>query len=178
MNDLINYFYGLLSSKIKNFAPMSVSIKGDFDKYRSTLSKMNGRLFWHENCNLDTEDGQRIYASYDKNKNICIEAFDDSKFYNHLLIYITDSENKINRNRIEFISTHIPSDTNEPTLMEESEYIYEPETGKYYIFYAKTSFVDHEMQMITHVYDKYGNEERRSMNHGTFETPKVKTKKL
>lgn len=172
-NDSLNYFFQLLSFKLKECAPMNTAVKGDFNRYSSILSDIYKNIFRHANYDIKAEDGKEIHIHFDNSNNdVSIEAFDESQFYNQLSIYMTE-----NHNKLEFIASNVPARGEQPTCREESEYIYEPETGKYYIYYGKTSYINNEHLMMIQVYDEKGNEEHRSMNSRNFEAPMVKTKK-
>jgi hypothetical protein len=168
--NLVGWFYGIIGSKIRELPSLNTAIKGDFNRYSHTLSEICG--FGHKDVDIITEDGKEVHFRYYKNNDAYIEAFDDSQFYNHLLIWISD-----NRNKVEFIASNILARGEEPNYKEESEYIYEPDTQTYYAYYTKISYVDHEEVSMIHTYDRNGNEIKRSIYTGTFEKPKVNVKK-
>lgn len=168
--DLSKYLFQFLSNKMKIFAPLTSAIKGDLNRYHTILSNSDETNAFKRNIDYVGENGKRICCHFLDNKDIYVEAHDNTCAYNHLQVYISE-----NRNKVEFIATKIDSLTGEALFREESEYLYELESGKSYIYHSQRSFLTDEELMSIYTYDRNGNEEKRNMYYNKFQ-PKVKTK--
>jgi hypothetical protein len=173
INNLTNSLYELVSTKIKNIPFMETAIRGDFNRYKELFNNITEGPIARKDLDLITEDNKEIHVHFDDNRDISIEIYDDSNFYNHLSLYITEK-----RNRVEFVARNVLEKGKIINHKEESEYIYEPDTGNSYIYYSKVNYVTNEETMIIHVYDRKGIEQRRSITHGSFGNQKTKIKNL
>ena len=169
--DPLNYIYQLLAQPLKDFVPTSTAIKGDFTRYGEAITQVYSNIFWHKDYDANEPNGKEVHIHFNNKCDVTIESYDATQFYNYIQIFITD-----NRNHIEFIASNVNNKGEEPLVKEESEYIYEPDTKQYYIYYSKTSLIDNEEIFMTHAYDDHGREISRSMNGGPIKSVKVKTK--
>ena len=173
INNLTHSLYELVSQKVKGLPYMETAIKGDFNRYKDTFNNIVEGPLPHRNLDIITEDNKEVHINFGDNRDVSIEVYDNSQFYNHLLVYITEK-----RTKVEFMASNISEKGEQPNYKEESEYIYEPETGNCYVYFSKINYIDNEETMIIHAYDRKGVEQHRSINHGYFGTQKPKVKKL
>jgi hypothetical protein len=160
-SDLLNSLLNKPTNKLKDIKPISTSIEGDIRNYSSFFEGIPGIIFWGKDTNLSSPDGRELHITFPNHKDAFIEAFDNSKFYNHLEVYVTEDNN-----HIEFIASNVTDHGQTLNFLEESEYIYEPRPGVFYVYHGKTSYADNGKQLA------------RSMNHGVFSKSKTKSKAM
>lgn len=167
----LNYFYQLISQPLKDCVPIGIAIRGDFARYGETILNLYNNVTWHRDYDTVEQDGKEIHVRFHNKCDVDVYVIDKSQYYNHLQIFITD-----NRNHVEFIASNVNHVNNTIIAKEESEYIYEPDTKRSYVYYSKTSYSENDEVYMTHTYDEKGNEVARSMHGGTIKQVKVKTK--
>lgn len=131
-----NNLLSMLSPKIREQEIIHTMIKATYDKLVTTLQRddeLSGFIYQRIVSN-DYDDGQ---WSFTENNFISRRMINQQLFYNRITIHVS-----MDGKTLELIAENVPSYGDQPTIMQDNHYIYEPETNQYHITKREISFVN------------------------------------
>lgn len=166
-NDLLD----MLSPRIKEQEIIHTMIKTTYDKLVTTLQRDDklSSFLYQRIVSDDYDDGQ---WSFTENDFISRKIIDQRLFFNKITIHIS-----MDGKTLELIAENVPSYGNQPTIMQDNQYIYEPETNQYHITKREISFVHGKGSLLIESYNSNGELIKRKNYPIILHNALVKTKK-